>query len=231
MSNETLSGLHGAAERRAAARSVGYRLFAEALDYPDELLLEEIREGRLARALEELLEGLAPELPGAVDWDALRDAGDEDELQIEYTRLFDVGASGPPCPLYGGLYGGARMKTMEEAVRFYNHFGLTLSETLRELPDHLRTQLEFLHYLAFREAEALQRGADAGPYRRAQRDFLERHPGRWVPKLRGRLESQKPMRFFSELVTGLERFLDGARAELMELTREAEGRNGQADMS
>jgi DMSO reductase family type II enzyme chaperone len=229
MSSEMLSGLQGEAERRAAARSVGYRLFSEALDYPDELLLEEIREGRLARALEELLQGLGRELAAAVDWDALRDAGVEDELQIEYTRLFDVGAAGPPCPLYGGLYGGARMKTMEEAVRFYNHFGLTLSETLRELPDHLRTELEFLHYLAFREAQALQRGADPGPYRRAQRDFLERHPARWVPKLRGRLAKQKPMRFFSELVVGLERFLDGARAELTELTREGNRRNGQVN--
>jgi DMSO reductase family type II enzyme chaperone len=94
------------------------------------------------------------------------------------------------------------MKTMEEAVRFYHHFGLNLSEDPRELPDHLTTQLEFLHYLAFRETQALQEQGDPGPYRRAQRDFVARHPGRWVPRLRERIESQEPAPFFGAL-TGL----------------------------
>ena len=134
------------------------------------------------------------------DWDALRDAGaDDEEIAVEYTRLFEVGTSGPPCALYGGLYNDARMKTMEEAVRFYNHFGLTLSEDPRELPDHLTTQLEFLHFLAFREAEALHEGLDPGPYRRAQRDFVARHPGRWVPELLKRLERAKAGPFYAAL--------------------------------
>lgn len=99
------------------------------------------------------------------------------------------------------------MKTMEEAVRFYNHFGLTLAETPRELPDHLTTELEFLHFLAFREAEAREGGDDPGAFLRAQRDFLERHPGRWLPRLRERLEGLEPLPFFRELVICLERFV------------------------
>ncbi len=148
-----------------------------------------------------------PSLLDGATWQALTDAGDEDDLAVEFTRLFDVGKSGPPCPLYGGLYGGTRMKTMEEAVRFYNHFGLSLSENIRELPDHLTTELEFLHFLAFREAESHQQGGDPGPYQRAQRDFIFRHPGRWVPELRERLEKNDPMPFFLELVRQLERVL------------------------
>jgi DMSO reductase family type II enzyme chaperone len=106
------------------------------------------------------------------------------------------------------------MKTMEEAVRFYNHFGLTLAESPRELPDHLTTQLEFLHYLCFREAQTLQAGDDPGPFRRAQRDFVSRHPGRWVSKLRERVEGQKPLRFFAELVRQLDDFLRHEEATL-----------------
>jgi DMSO reductase family type II enzyme chaperone len=210
---ETVTGPGGA---RAAARSRAYRLFAEALDYPDDELRESIQTGTLAEALREVLAALDPTLVDEIDWEGLRDAGDGDDLEVEYTRLFDVGVSGPPCPLYGGLYGGARMKTMEEAVRFYNHFGLTLSESPRELPDHVTTQLEFLHYLAFREAEALGQGEDPGAFMRAQRDFLERHPGKWVPKLCARLDQQDPMRFFPALARGLERFLAHAHAELQE---------------
>ncbi|MEN8183104.1 MAG: molecular chaperone TorD family protein, partial [Myxococcota bacterium] len=155
-----------------------------------------------------VLGAIEPSLALRTDWRALRDAGVDDELAVEYTRLFEVGASGPPCPLYGGLYGGARMKTMEEAVRFYRHFGLNLSDDPRELPDHLTTELEFLHYLAFRETQALQERADPSPYRRAQRDFVARHPGRWVPRLRDRIESQDPPPFFRELVGLLAGFLE-----------------------
>ncbi len=68
------------------------------------------------------------------------------------------------------------MKTMEEAVRFYNHFGLSMADDPRELPDHLTTEVEFLHFRAFRAAEALTAGGDAGPYLRAERDFGLRQP-------------------------------------------------------
>jgi DMSO reductase family type II enzyme chaperone len=215
MSGEVLEQLSNPAGQRAGARSRAYAAFAEMFEYPDAEYFEAVRSGALAEALRAVLASVDPSLVegGDGDWEALSKAGDgEDDLAVEFTRLFDVGASGPPCPLYGGLYGGARMKTMEEAVRFYNHFGLTLSESPHELPDHLTTELEFLHFLAFREAQALEQGEDAGAYRRAQRDFLARHLGRWVPKLRAKLERESPMPFFLELVRRLESFLlaDGA---------------------
>jgi DMSO reductase family type II enzyme chaperone len=174
--------------RQATSRSQIYRLFGEALEYPNEARARQIRAGEVATEFEALLLVVAPRLGDAVRLDALADAGDDDEaLAVEYTRLFDVGASGPPCPLLGGSY-GARMKTMEEVIRFYEHFGLKPSQTRPELPDHLATQLEFLHFLTFSEAEALESGTDPGPFRRAQRDFLARHPGNWVPQLLARLE-------------------------------------------
>jgi DMSO reductase family type II enzyme chaperone len=191
----------------ATSRSRAYATFAGCFEYPDEELCELVRSGALARALRAVLGALDGELAADLDEAALSDAGEGDALAVEFTRLFDVGAAGPPCPLYGGIWGGARMKTMEEAVRFYNHFGLTLSESPRELPDHLTTELEFLHFLAFHEAEALQCSGDPGPWRRAARDFVARHPGRWVPKLRAKLAEQDPVPFFRELVRQLERFL------------------------
>jgi DMSO reductase family type II enzyme chaperone len=204
-------------QRLAAMRSRTYATFAQLLEYPDQELGEAIRSGTVAETLREVLGAIDPLLLESADWEALSNAGEGDDLEVEFTRLFDVGAAGPPCPLYGGLYGDARMKTMEEAVRFYNYFGLTLSEKPRELPDHITTQLEFLHFLTFREAEAIAQSEDPDPYRRAQRDFAMRHPGRWVPKLRERLERENPMPFFAELVRRLERFLDRDCARLVSL--------------
>ncbi|MDH3212505.1 MAG: molecular chaperone TorD family protein [Myxococcales bacterium] len=218
MSAPTLQAISQPEARLAVARSRAYETFARLFDYPDVELFEDVRDGTLADALRAVLTEVDPELAALGSWDALRDAGSEpDDLAVEYTRLFDVGASGPPCPLYGGLYGGARMKTMEEAVRFYNHFELSMAESPRELPDHITTQLEFLHFLAFREAEALEGDGDPGPYRRAQRDFVSRHPGRWVPRLRARLEENDPLPFFRDLVVRLGDFLEHDRLHLIAL--------------
>lgn len=189
-----------------AARSRAYAAFARLFEYPDAAVIDRIRSGAPAAELAGALAQIDPHLLPA-DLEALSDAGEDDALAVEYTRLFDAGAADACCPLYGGAYGGARMKTLEEVVRFYAHFGLTLSDTLRELPDHLATQLEFLHFLAFREAEALASGGHAGPWRRAQRDFVARHPGHWVPDLHRRVAQLNPPRFYACLLAHLEAFL------------------------
>lgn len=212
---ETIEGLAGEHEQLAAARSRAYALIAEALRYPDDELRDILFEGGLSVPLYESLSALSPgfAIP-AERWRTLQDVGSADDLAVEYTRLFDVGASGPPCPLYGGLYAGDRMKTMEEAVRFYNHFGLTLSEAQRELPDHVSTQLEFMHYLSFREAEALHTGADPGSFRRAQRDFVSRHLGAWIPELCKRLERENAPAYFTTLIATLAELLSWDREHL-----------------
>jgi DMSO reductase family type II enzyme chaperone len=204
----------------AACRSRAYEFFAGAVDYPYEPLLRRMQQGELQQELRVLLES-APELAVAprVDWEGLADvAADPDTLPVEYTRLFDVGGgTGPPCPLYGGSYGGDRMKVMEEAVRFYNFFDLHLAEKQRELPDHLSIQLEFLHFLTYREVQALQAGEDAAPLRRAQQDFLTRHPGKWIPKLRERLAKHEGTRYYRSLFDALGEFLAADSAHLRDL--------------
>jgi DMSO reductase family type II enzyme chaperone len=212
---ESIEGLTGESEQIAAARSRTYALFNEALAYPDDEFRETLADGGLVVPLRECLETLCPGIESTDSrWQALRDVGTTDDLAVEHTRLFDVGASGPPCPLYGGLYGGDRMKKMDEAVRFYNHFGLTLSEEQRELPDHVSTQLEFMHYLAYREAEALHADMDPGSYRRAQHDFVVRHLGDWVPKLNQRLEREDASPYIRTLVGFLTEFLAWDRGHL-----------------
>lgn len=198
---ETLTSLEGPEQQLAAARSRAYALFSEGLAYPDDELREILTDGGLARPLRECLTAISSEIADSPErWRALQEVGGTDDLAIEYTRLFDAGASGPPCPLYGGLYAGDRMAKMEEAVRFYNHFGLTLSDEQRELPDHITTELEFMHFLAYREVEAMQAGLDPGSYQRAQRDFVVRNLGSWIPKLCERLEKERADAYFQSLL-------------------------------
>lgn len=191
-----LDGLRPGDELTAAARSSLYHCLAAGFSFPTSELSEAFASGRF---LDELLATAAAlPFPLPVD-DGLR--GDpalaHDELEQEYIRLFEVGPGRPPCPLYEGLHRGGRMKNLEELVRFYEHFGLRAEGG--DLPDHLCAELEFMHYLAFKEAAASHAGADSRPYRLAQRDFLRRHLNRWLSRLRLRLEQLEPPRLYLSL--------------------------------
>ena len=133
--------------------------------------------------------------------------GSEDDLQVEYTRLFDAAASKDACHLYEGIYADARDRALEESLRFYDYFGLSLSEGAREFPDYIVTQLEFLHYLTYCQSGVAAQGGDPESFRLAEEDFIERHLGRWVPKLNQRLQTKQPLAYFGQLVDLLDRFL------------------------
>jgi len=198
-------------EFQGAARSRMYRLLAGAFTFPEEAFHRAVLGGEFLSEVLEIAAGLPYPLPlaeGEPLHAVLRSApADYVEFQSEYVRLFDVGVPRPPCPLFGGLYLGSRRAAMEEVTRFYNHFGLSLGGESRELPDHITTELEFMHFLTFQEVSALQREKDRAPYLRAQRDFLQRHLARWVPQVRVLAEKQRAAPFFLGLVGLTEVFL------------------------
>ncbi|MFQ5667360.1 MAG: molecular chaperone TorD family protein [Candidatus Binatia bacterium] len=207
-----LTNLQSEPERIAAGRSQLYQLLALAFRFPDEEFYQAVRDGTCAAAIARVSATLPYDVSGAATPDLARADEAYADFESEYIRLFDVGAAGPPCPLYGGVYGGDRMKVMEEATRFYNFFQLRLSPQLRELPDHITTELEFLHYLTFREAEARQHGLDPMPLLRAERDFLTRHLCKWVPHLQARLARHATSSFFPALVRFATAFFEADRA-------------------
>jgi DMSO reductase family type II enzyme chaperone len=193
--------------QRAANRSRMYQLLGATFAFPDEDFFAAIHDGTFATTLGEMCRGLPYDLSTLVGSDLAAADTPYADFESEYIRLFDVGPAGPPCPLHGGVYIGDRMKVMEDATRFYNFFHLRLSSQMRELPDHVTTELEFLHYLTFREAEACQHGLDVSSLLRAERDFLARHLCKWMPKLQLRLAKQTTLPFFPALVRFAAAFL------------------------
>jgi DMSO reductase family type II enzyme chaperone len=198
-------------EFQGAARSRMYRLLSGAFTFPEEAFHRAALGGEFLSEVLEIAAGLPYPLPLA-EGEPLRTIlgdvpADYVEFQSEYVRLFDVGVPRPPCPLFGGLYLRSRRAVMQEVTRFYHHFGLSLDGESRELPDHITTELEFMHFLTFREVSALQREKDRGPYLRAQRDFLQRHLARWVPQVKVLAEKQRAFPFFLGLVGLTEAFL------------------------
>lgn len=194
-----------AIDEASMSRSELYGLLADALEFPSRDFHQQVQSGVFAARLSALLPRLPYQLD--VDVDELATADEYVDFQGEYIRLFDVGAVRPPCPLYGGEWGGARKRSLEETLRFYRFFGLGMQQDLRELPDHVTVELEFLQIMAFTEGMARARSKDAEPFVRAQRDFLQRHPARWWPLLRRKLPSQRPSPFYDALTAFVERLL------------------------
>jgi putative dimethyl sulfoxide reductase chaperone len=190
------------AAQEAAARSELYRAFAEALVYPDAELQKYLAEGGLNKTLARLFDQLCSDMVARLDTPAMRDVPDIERLQSDYLFLFEVGTSGtPPCPLFGGTFGGIdRRVVMEECVRFYEHFGLRIDPRIKEMPDALGTQLEFLHFMAYSRARLADSGADASSYERGESDFLERHLGRWLPLMRQELVKQSIGPWYREVI-------------------------------
>lgn len=135
--------------------------------------------------------------PNPEAWKRLSGAGlvdpslTQEDLESEYLAAFEMGRDGPPVTLFEGMHRGdlGREGILEDLLRFYEFFDVKLSESDREFPDHLVTELEFLAWLSMQEEAADQAGRDAESFRNAERDFLTRHLSAWLPVFRRRLEA------------------------------------------
>lgn len=170
--------------KKAAARSALYRLLSLGFLYPDPETLALLRSGtEEAAACLELL-GYGQALP------ALGQARDALPLTPEGWEGEYLGALGhslaPECPPYETEYQPAHIfqksQDLADVAGFYHAFGLEVAPQARERPDHLSLELEFMHFLAWKEAYALEQGHGMEKIalcRQAQRKFLQEHLG-WV---------------------------------------------------
>lgn len=172
-------------ELAAGARSYVYRMLATAFSYPTDGFCESLVSGEWPRRLSALTQHLPFALSLPTEAAAAREA--REALQQGYVSTFEVGTGRPFCPLYEGSHRSGRMKLMEDLVRFYEHFGLITQPG--DHPDHLSAELEFMHYMAFKEAAAHAHSDPVPDVQRAQRDFLDRHLCKWLPRVRERLLS------------------------------------------
>ncbi|MCZ7401615.1 MAG: molecular chaperone TorD family protein [Candidatus Methanoperedens sp.] len=134
------------------------------------------------------------------------------QFEIEFTRIFDAGTPVPLCPPNESHYcRKPGSVVMLEVSEFYNFFGMRMSqeEGKREFPDHICAELEFLHFLTFREEEALgeDKLEEYKGYLLAQKDFLERHLIQWIPEFCLKLQDSASLTFYVRLGQITSRFI------------------------
>ncbi|MEA2109955.1 MAG: molecular chaperone TorD family protein [Pseudomonadota bacterium] len=179
------------------ARSAIYKYLSLAVDYPVEENAESLSSGvfftETAAQLEKLpaayqaltgkLSILQKELGGFAQLE---------DLQVTYTSHFDLAVNKPSFSLYESATIMPEVKAEKTAAfladleSLYGRQGITLSD--RDMPDHLATELEFMHFLCSRN-QAEQ-----------QADFLARHLVNWVPQLAQSFLKHKMIPFYARLV-------------------------------
>ena len=221
------------AVQQVSARSQLYLCFATAFSYPDETFLDSLASGEFS----DLLVELGTRLPYSIPFEGAHinrpcSEMDRQEIKVFYSTVFQSGNQA--VPLRELAYSSLTEKALlEELFRFYQHFGLKFSQgELRELPDNLPIELEFLHYLTYLEAEVSKEGGNNGnnhnnnieALRNGQRDFISLHPGKWIQQFSTRLGKLQGSAVYSSLAELLHQFiarekffLSGSRDELIAL--------------
>ena len=145
---------------------------------------------------------------------ALRSA-DETTLRTEYFRLF---LGNGPVFLHEAAYGDGRRiagrpHELADISGFYSAFGLRLSDADPNLPDHLNSELEFYSLLLVKQAYADRGGRSVNREitRRAAKQFLEYHLGRWMEAFAQTLRENETSAHYRELARVLETLI---RAEI-----------------
>jgi len=189
-------------------RSRFYYLLALGFSFPDEQL----------RSCRSELQELADTLYPALGLDALGTQDDDAELESEYINVFDGIEQKQFCKPYEGQWLEAdRAKRQWEVKKFYSYFGLAIDSKTNEMPDSLAMELEFMHFLAYRSANA-QSVIDASQqsendpnqsdhYLRAQRDFMERHLSQWIPSFCENLSEKTSTPFYIQLAQLTDKFI------------------------
>jgi DMSO reductase family type II enzyme chaperone len=226
----------------ARHRAMLYAILAQALSTPTEALCLALEDDIFWATLRHALGGAPgahrrhfdPALAAALPREATKEA-----LLVEYTRLF---GNDLVCAHYEADYvakSAFRLShVLADITAIYATFGVRVSDTAHERPDHIVIELDFMNFLAAKEAHASRQGqsAKARLCRRAQKLFFQRHLGRWAKAFAGvfgtatRLDFYRTLRQLLETLILVEAEYLGIRLADIEAKEEIEGVDAGGDL-
>lgn len=159
-------------------RAQVYRFLSGALLYPQENWLEDLP--FLAAILEKLGCNFPATAPTGIDLGA---------LQADYRHTLGLSGSIPYETEIGLPDEYRQSQELADIAGFYRAFGFTAGGAIRERPDYLAMELEFMGLLTLKEAYAAESGnaERVEVCRRASISFLTDHLGRWIEVFAGGL--------------------------------------------
>ncbi len=209
MNQTAFSSLTNLSKGRSRVYQFLSRLFLKEVtpELLDVLLKEEIKEELYSLDID--ISKILPDIPQ----DRLLD-----ELAEEYAALFIVPGGIPPYEsvrLEGQLY----QKSAFEVEGFYKNCGLLIKDSFILFPDHIGMELEFMGYLADKEADALLNSImdEAEKWLELQKEFFEVHLGKWAFKFLQDMEKCAFHPFYRGIAELTQKFLETEREFFMEI--------------
>ena len=173
---------------RSTARSFIYNMLSLFYVYPDEKVYASIAEGEWIMDFREAFYLLDEKFFN----DCLRsfeqaifraEEGEQSVMALEYTRLFIDSCPYAIAPLYGSFYlqkeGLDSTQMISGVLCFYLEAGFDLKGDMRDLPDHIVPELEFMGIRAGEESQSS--GNEKIKLEEIQMNFLFRFILPWVP--------------------------------------------------
>jgi len=133
-------------------------------------------------------------------------------LKVDFAKLF-VGPYQIAAAPYGSVYLEGERKMMGNSTldvrERYREAGLDTAKTFKEAPDHISAELEFMHYLIYKEIEAFANSdiESAIAFIQRQKYFLENHLMAWVPEFAKSIIEHARNPFYLNLARATEMFL------------------------
>ena len=187
-----------------------FRLLAVLFYPPDkDALLEERVSDNLVRLVENAWPSVIDHVKGMCN--ALEKA-DADQLSVAHAKLF-VGPFELKAPPYGSVYLESDKRLMGdstvEVMKMYERAGLSLRDENRDAPDHIAIELEFMHYLASREIQALQGGdsTQALEFLQMQHSFCDKYLKPWMEPFTEKIRESSEVDFYTLLAMTLSIFI------------------------
>ncbi len=130
-------------------------------------------------------------------------------LIVDFSSLF-VGPYKLLASPYGSVYleDGKFMGDSTIDVRnCYESQGLDIA--IKDAPDHIAMELEFMYYLISKQIEAIKDSnlQDAQSYSQKQVSFLQTHLARWLPKFAEHVQQNAQTKFYRKLAVLTEVFV------------------------
>lgn len=191
------------------ARASAFSVFTALLCQPEEDL---VRNSGVFDTLKLALNSVNPEYSEVVV--RMREAATHytvQELLIEYTRLF-IGPFRTLVSPYSSLYFGSDTLMSKETVwvlDFYRKVGLKFDEKIKDAPDHIAIETEFMYWLIYNELNALESGDGDRSFAlwKNQHEFSEKHYRKWAPEFCTKVAAETDNEYFRLLAECLNKFI------------------------
>ena len=193
---------------RESSRMTAFQILSDCFFLPDPGLSEKLED--LEFNMTTVCETAVPLIQ--IMRNEFKACADLEPLKVDFAKLF-VGPYQLSAAPYGSVYLEGERKMMGnstlDARERYRDAGLDTAKTFKDAPDHISAELEFMHYLIYKEIEAFANSdiEMAIAFIQRQKSFLEDHLMAWVPEFAKSIIEHARTSYYPNLARATEMFL------------------------